>query len=530
MGELWFGGTIYTMEEEGSCVDAIFTENGRIEATGTYERLYHDFEHKIDKEINIEGKTMLPGFIDSHLHMIFHGEQILRLDLSGAESADEVKEAIRHRATDLSPGEWLIGEGWNENQWEDPVIIHKSELDEISPDNPVLLNRVCRHALLANSKAMDLAGITNDTEDPVSGIIVRNENGEATGLFLDDAQLYIKNVMPDESQEYLELVIQTAVKDLVSKGIVGGHTEDLNYHGGSLKTLAAFNKAIHSENKFKAHLLVHHEVIEDILDAGLRFLDGSKYVEIGAMKIFADGAFGGKTAWLRESYEDNPDNYGVPIHTTEELENLVQKARAHHFPVAAHAIGDQAITEVLKTLEKYPLEMGGRDRLIHAVMLREDTLETLKRLPIVCDIQPSFVASDYPWVADRVGEERLKLGYAWKTMLNESIHCAGSSDAPVEDVNPLTGIQDAVLRKSSIDGQVYNADERLSVFQAVQLYTREGAYVIGQEKERGLISPGYQADFTILDEDIFRIEKENIASVDVAQTVIDGEIVYDKNL
>ncbi|MFC4556707.1 amidohydrolase [Virgibacillus kekensis] len=528
MGKLWFGGPIYTMDNEREAVEAVYTEDGKIKAVGTYERLYHDFYDKIESEMNLKGKTMLPGLVDSHMHLIGHGEKLLRLDLSQMKSPEEVKEALKNRTANLSTDEWLIGEGWNENQWVNPKIIPRAELDEVSPDNPMILTRVCRHAVLANSRAMEMAGIDNQTPDPQGGVIVRDDKGKATGFFLDTAQELIKQAMPDVSQNYLEQVIKIAVDDLLRKGLVGGHTEDLNYYGGFLKTYQAFINAINGENqKFKAHLLVHHEVMDDMINEGLSYRDGTNYVELGAVKIFSDGALGGRTAWLTEEYRDDPGNYGFAIHTFEDLEKLIRDARRNDLPVAVHAIGDRAVYEVGKLLKKYPLKNGARDRIIHGQILNQEALQLLSDLPVVVDIQPTFVSSDFPWAIERLGEDRINFAYAWKTMLDSNVLCAGSSDAPIEDADPLAGIQAAVLRKSSYDEKVYTEKERLSLFEAVKLYTTGSASAIARESERGLIMDGYDADFTILEEDLFQTGPEKIHEIGVAMTVIDGEIVYD---
>jgi predicted amidohydrolase YtcJ len=526
MGILWFGGNIYTMQSDGDAAEAVYTEDDIIQAVGTYEKLYHDYYQQIDEEINLFGRTMLPGLIDSHMHLIGHGLKLLRLDLSHMQSAEEVKEALQNRTANLAEGEWLIGEGWNENQWVNKNIIHKTELDVISPNNPVMLTRVCRHAVLANSLAMRLAGINEQTRNPQGGIIVRDEQGETTGYFLDTAQEMIKDAMPQVSQQYLEQVIKIAVKDLVSKGLVGGHTEDLFYFGGFGKTYAAFKNAISQENKFKAHLLVHHEVMDDMVRQNLGYGDGTTYVELGAIKIFGDGALGGRTAWLTTDYADDPGNKGMAIHETMDLEDIVKTARSHHLPIAVHVIGDRAAEEVAAIIKKYPLTTGARDRMIHGQILNERVLEMLRELPLIVDIQPSFVTSDFPWAIARLGQRKLSLAYAWKTMLNNGIHCAGGSDAPIEEVNPLNGIQAAVLRKSAFDGKIYLEQEQLSIYEAVRLYTFGSAYAINQETTRGVIAEQYKADFTILAEDIFQVNPERIADIPVFMTVVDGEIVY----
>ncbi|WP_053218900.1 amidohydrolase [Virgibacillus senegalensis] len=530
MGIIWKGGTVYTMISEMDTVEAVFTEDGKIVDTGSASDLQRAYEGRIDRIHNLHGNTMFPGFTDSHLHIIGHGEKLIHLDLSTMKSSEEVKAALRSRASQLEPGEWLIGEGWNENHWENPVILHKDELDEICPENPMMLSRICRHALLANSAAMEQAGITDATEDPQGGVIVRDHSGKATGYFLDTAQEFIKNVIPEMSEEHLTAIVQTAVDDLHRNGLVGGHTEDLNYYGGFLKTYQAFTNGIDgNKRKFRAHLLVHHEVIDDMKSAGLDYQEGTEFVEMGAMKIFSDGALGGRTAWLSEPYNDDPENSGINIHSKNSLEALVQKAREYGMPVAIHAIGDKAVEAVVETLKKHPLKNGRRDRIIHAQIVNDYLLDQLEELDVVLDIQPTFVASDFPWIIDRIGEKRLTHAYAWKTFLNRQIPCAAGSDAPIESINPLLGIEAAVLRKSSVNGQNYQDEQRLSMYEAISLYTNGSAYASCHEQDQGRIAPGFKADFTIFDQDPFKIDPEKITTLQVQQTVVDESVVYRNN-
>ncbi|MBA2173325.1 amidohydrolase [Halobacillus locisalis] len=527
--KLWYGGKIYTMKHEGDWVEAVVTKDGRIVAIGETHELYQTYKKEIEEEHDLKGAVMYPGFTDSHLHIIGHGERLMRLDLSFMKSAEEVKQALRQHAEQLSPGEWIIGDGWNENQWEEKRIIHKGELDDISSDHPMMLTRVCRHALLANSKAIEMAGITTDTPDPQGGVIVRDEAGETTGYFHDQGQELIKKAMPEVTPEYLRKATELAVKDMHTYGLVGGHSEDLNYYGGFKKTYDAFTDVINEhDHPFRAHLLVHHGVIEDVDQEGLGYKKGTRYVELGALKIFSDGALGGRTAWLSEDYSDDPGNSGVAIHTKEELASLIFEARKRQMPVAVHAIGDAAIEAVADELERQPLKTGERDRIIHAQILRPELIEKLKGLSVVLDLQPTFVASDFPWVLDRIGNVRLKSSYSWKTLLDAGIMCAGSSDAPIEEINPLLGIRAAVDRRATYDHEVYQTEERLSVHEAIALYTTGSAQAIAREDVQGKIQVGFVADFTVLDRDLFALKSHELADANVMMTVVDDQIVYQR--
>ncbi|WP_308410486.1 amidohydrolase [Bacillus sp. Marseille-P3661] len=530
VGTLWYGGTIYTMESEYDTVEAVFVQDGVISATGNLEELNERFQSVITEKVNLKGATMFPGFVDSHLHIIGHGEKLLRLDLSTKRSADEIIDSLNKRVKTTLEGEWLIGEGWNENLLPDQKIFHCTELDEIAPNNPMMLTRVCRHAMVVNTKALELAGIDDNTPDPPGGVIVRDDSGKATGFLLDQAQELIKRVIPTVSKEYLNKTLTASIDHLHSLGLVGGHTEDLNYYGGFNRTFDTYLDVVgNNSRKFRANLLVHHEVVEDMHKAGYIVGEVTPFVELGAMKIFADGALGGRTALLSKPYDDAPDTSGVAIHSINELEKLVQKARDYNMPVAIHVIGDLALEYAIRAIEKYPPKSNQRDRLIHCQVLRNDLLTRMKKLPLIADIQPSFVASDFPWVIDRLGKERVKLSYAWRTLLDEGIICAGGSDAPIEDVNPLLGIYAAVTRKhpeQNHGNNGYFIDQALTVYEAIQLFTIGSAKAINREKNRGLIKEGYIADFTIFEQDLMKTDIEQVLSIEIKMTVVDNSIVY----
>ncbi|MBT2690883.1 amidohydrolase [Bacillus sp. ISL-47] len=530
MGTLWHGGTIYTLQQENHQAEAVFTKGNKIIEIGGIQFLKEKYKGEIQEEIDLGGSTMLPGFVDSHMHLVGHGERLIRLDLSKHTSKQEVLLAVKQFAETVEEGEWVIGEGWNENLWDQPEPIYAQELDQYVPNHPVMLKRVCRHALAVNSLGLQKANISEETECPPGGVIDKDELGRLNGLLKDQAQELLFNVLPTVSENYLRKALHAAINDAYKLGLTGGHTEDLNYYGGFAQTYQAFKQVIEEdEMPFRAHLLVHHEVVKEMVEEGGSFLGGSEHIEFGAMKIFADGALGGRTALLSHPYADDPSTSGVAIYSQEQLDGLVEKARKHGMPVAIHTIGDCAFEMALNAIEKHPLELMGRDRLIHAQILRKDLIDRAKKLPLILDIQPRFTASDFPWVIDRIGEENMEYCYAWKTLLEEGVPCAGGSDAPIEPANPLLGIHAAVTRTNIDDPNktVYYPSEALSVYEAVSLFTKGSAFAASHENDRGIIKEGYLADFTILNEDIFKISKQQIAGITVDKTVIDGKIVYD---
>ncbi len=521
MKTLWHGGIIYTMASEGDTVEAVLVSDGKIEQVGTYDQL----KDAADDVVDLQGKVMYPGFVDSHMHMIGHGEKLLRVDLSKIESAEEMKSELIRSMQHLGENDWFIGEGWNENNFADRKIFHRNELDEIST-SPMLLKRVCRHAILANSSALKLAGITKDTEDPEGGVIVRDYDGEPTGYLLDAAQDLVSCQVPEVSVDYLTTALKTSVEDLLSLGLTGAHTEDMGYYGDYNRPLQAFKNVIGGSLKFRAHLLRAHSVFEDMIETASY---NEPFIDPGAMKIFADGSIGGKTALLSKPYNDDPTTSGVAMHSDDELKRLVGMARKHGEAVAIHVIGDLGLEKALDAIEMHPVPAGKRDRLIHAMVVREDLVERMQKLDVALDIQPSFVTSDFPWVIERLGVERINWAYAWKSLLRKGLISAGGSDAPIEEVDPLLGIYAAVARRKPYEThEGYMPQEKLSRFEAVQLYTSGSAAAICKEHERGRIMVGFDADFTVFDRDLFAGDLEQIVEAQVEMTVVAGDMMYEK--
>lgn len=529
MGTLWYGGPIYTMRNQGETVEAVYTMGGKIIDTGDLQTLRNQYLKDISHEYDLCGSMMIPGLVDSHMHLIGHGESLLRLDLTRLKSKQELLKAVRQRAESSIKGQWIIGEGWDENNWESTEIPTYKELSEASPNNPVMLKRTCRHAIIVNQEALELANITNETVAPPGGVIEKDQFGRITGYIKDQAQEMIYEIIPMVDEQYLENAMQTAIKSAWRLGLTGGHTEDLSYYGDFNKTYATFEKVINEGNMpFRAHLLIHHTVIEDWKEAGYDQSHNNPYLQFGAMKIFADGALGGRTALLSHPYADDPTTSGVAIHSKTELNELVKKARSYQLPIAVHTIGDLAFEYVLEAIENNPTPAGMRDRFIHAQILRKELVERCKELSVIFDIQPRFVASDFPWVLDRVGDKHYDYLYAWKSLLQDEIPLAGGSDAPIEPLDPLLGIHAAVTRTRLDDPSrhVYNPKECLSVFEAISLFTKGAAFAENKEEEYGTIEIGKRADFTVFDQDLFNIPSHQIPTSQVVITVINEKPVY----
>ncbi|WP_318616094.1 amidohydrolase [Sporosarcina sp. YIM B06819] len=520
MKTVWHNGKMYTMQQEGDQVEALLTEDGKIIAIGTYEAL----KGQADEAIDLNGAVLYPGFIDSHMHMIGHGEKLLSLDLSKAASAEQMMDMLLGAHEGLAADEWFMGEGWNENNFPDKKIFTRQELDQVTV-SPMVLKRACRHAVLANSKALELAGITKDTLDPVDGVIVRDENGEPTGFLKEGAMDAVLALIPEPTEQSLTRALRKSVDDLLSFGLTGGVTDDLGYYGDYSNPLQAFKNVIGPEKKFRAHLLRRSTVFKQLMEEKATYSE--PWIEPGEMKFFIDGALGGKTALLSAPYADTPETSGMTVVTDEEIDALVAMARKYGQAIAVHVIGDAAVEKALDAIEKHPVPEGKRDRLIHVNVLRDDLVERMAQLPVILDLQPVFVSSDFPWVMDRLGEDRLDWAYAWKKLLDRGFICGGGSDAPIEEVDPLLGIYAAVARRKPGETHAgYLADEKLSRFEAVGLFTTGSAGTIGKKDVRGKLAVGFDADFTVLDRDLFVVDVEEIVGASVVMTVVAGEVMY----
>lgn len=515
MRTLYYNGNIYTMKEQDEKVDAILVEDGYVKSVGDFETLKDEAEQTID----LNGRTMLPAFTDVHLHMVMLGKMLDTLSLEGMTEVEEVKSAIKNNTGVLA---WDFIHGYNEKHLPNEYKISIQELDEIT-DKPTVVARIDYHAGVVNSQALEAAGIDKNTPDPEGGYYERDENGELTGWVYDSAFSFLRAKSVTDTTDSIKVNLERVIDHLTSHGFASVHTEDMAYYNNYKTVLDAFYQTIPDNKKFRVNLLRHEEVYEEMKQANLE--ERAEWIHFGAMKIFQDGTFGSKTALMNEPYVGT-DNTGLQIHTQENLEKLVQRARKYDDEIAVHFIGDKAAEMVLTAIEKYPVAAGKHDRMIHCSVLSEDILERMSKLPVICDIQPPFLTSDLPWAAEILGEERAKYLYIFKTMQDRGLHLGASSDAPIESIDPLKGLHVLTTRR---DGDVvYNPEERLSRFNAVALYTKNAAKIVHKEHVQGIIEAGYYADFAIFDQDIMTVEDDALLEISCVETIIDGTTVFKK--
>lgn len=528
---LYTNARIRTMDTATPVASALAIRDGRILAVGSTDDIRLQFGRAGAQEIDLAGATVLPGLIDNHLHVSNHGIKLTTLDFTNAKDSREMLRLLSEKAAQTPPGEWIQGVCWSENNFADRHIPTLAELDAAAPNHPVFLWRICNHAYLANTLAFERSGVTKTTPNPADGAYGRDANGNLNGMIYENASQPLKNAIPKRTCAELKDSLRRGIQDALRCGITSVHTEDLRYLDGFDNTWKLYRELIIEEDlRLRSNLLIYYPHLDELKAAGLTTGDGDEFVNIGAMKIFADGAMGGRTALMSQAFADDPGNFGTAIHSQEELNDLAAKARAHGMPIAVHAIGDAAADMVLEAMEKNP-NANHRHRLIHAQVLRPEQIERMQRFGdrLALDIQPRFLAGDYPWVLERIPQALQPLSYAWKTLLEAGLLCGGGSDAPIEPLEPLLGLHAAVTRKRPDETHGgYQPEQKLTMEEAVRLFTVGGTYATQEEAVKGTITPGKYADLTILDRDIFHEHPDVLLETNVLRTVIGGKTVFEK--
>ncbi len=526
---LLLNGNIYTSPNFQKKVEAVYIENGRIVALGANSELKLQFYRADIETIDLEGSSVYPGLVDNHMHLPGHGMRLKMLDLSTAKSKQEMLHLVKQRLDSTPEGEWVLGFNWNENLFDIPLIPTIQELDQLSQRHPIFLTRTCTHVYIANTTSFQRAGIHEGSSDPVGGAYGRDAKGQLNGLIFENASIPFYEVQPKPDYEDKKDNVRQAIKHALSLGLTAAHTEDLRYLG-DMETLLRIYRELQEEGLyFRTNHLIYYPHLSELDELDMTTGDGDEWLCIGAVKIFSDGSIGGRTALLSEPYYDAPNTKGMAIHSQEEFNEITQEARKRNMPIAVHAIGDGGAEITIRAMEAFPVQQVSRyrDRLIHAQVIRRDQIERLKKLQAVVDIQPRFVASDFPWVIERVGKARYDCLYPWKTLLKSGIPCGGGSDAPIEPLDPLLGIHAAVTRRKPEEkNNGYIEKEKLSIAEAVRLFTFGSAQTATEETERGSIEVGKYADLTVLDKDLLKIEPDDILNAKTAMTIVNGMMAY----
>lgn len=511
--------------------EAIGVLGGRVLLVSDFGSVMESFPAGINPEVvDLGGRTVLPGFIDSHLHLLSLGFSLKSVSLNEVKSVESLKQAVRARAEALPPGKWIVGRGWDQELFKEKRYPTRKDLDEAAAGYPVFLRRVCGHLAVASSKALEIAGITRDTPDPSGGKIDRDTYGDPTGILRESAMSLVADAIPEPTQEEIKDALVVAARHALSRGITSVHTND---GGQPFQEMKSIYRSLRDAG---APLRIYWDMPWDYLNALAseveRTGDGDDFFRIGAVKIFADGSLGGRTAALEAPYLDDPGNTGMLVLSEEELERRVFLAHALGMQVAVHAIGDRAVRVSLSAVEKAVSKVHRHDhrhRLVHVQILSPGLITDMKRAGIVADVQPKFLSTDMRFALDRVGAERMRTSYAFRSLASAGVPLAGGSDSPVEPLDPLYGIYCAVTRKDMQGEPVggYFPNERISVSEAIKLFTHGAAYAAFEEGRKGSLEPGKLADFVVLSHDPFAVAPEEIKDISVDMTVVEGAVAYE---
>jgi hypothetical protein len=516
----------YTSTNQGmqSFSVLVFDDNGKVLAAGD-DGLLGEYPDAI--RLDGQSKTVLPGLTDSHGHVASLGVLKSNLDLTGTPSVESAVGAIARYAASKPDARWIRGRGWNQVLWPVKAFPLASQIDAVVGDRPVWLERIDGHAGWANSAALKIAGIDDDTADPVGGKIIRDDNGHATGVLVDRAMDIMDARVPATNKTELREAIQSAVRVLLAEGITSVHDAGIDLMTAEVYLSMADNHLL--DMRIYAMIGGAGEVL-DAIGKPIRAY-GNDHLDIASVKLYADGALGSRGAAMIEPYSDDVENRGLPFWTQQELDDMVAKANGMGFQVGIHAIGDLGNRLALNAFEK---AQGGkpsplRNRIEHAQIIALQDIPRFAELGVIASMQATHATSDMNMAEDRIGPERILGGYAWRRILTSGAVLANGSDFPVELSNPFHGLYASVTRKGR-DGEPeggWYADQDLTRAEALQSFTLAGAFAAHQEDRLGSLEPGKWADFIVIDRDYFEVPESEIDDISVLQTWVAGKLVYE---
>jgi len=536
-GKIWTGEPAEAKNSAAKFAEAVAIANGRILAVGNNAEI-QAYAGPNARVVDLKGRLAVPGLIDSHAHFIDGGFQLLSVDLKDARSEEEFTRRIGEKAGTLAPGRWLKGGDWDEQAWASAKLPIHQMIDAVSGNHPAFLSRYDGHAILANSLAIKLAGVTRATPDPVGGVIVRDATGEPTGIFKDAAQDLIAKVIPPPTEAEMTEALRAALAEAARVGLtsVDSITVDADSWNGSFTGEIQLLRRAELEGWLTCRV---YEVIpimhwEKLRDAGIAHNMGDDFIKLGGVKAFADGSLGSATAWMYEPFADDPANRGIPLPLMSppaKMESLASGTDQAQIQICIHAIGDRAIAEILDMYER----LGGnnpaahRFRIEHAQHMRPQDFARFAKLGVIASMQPYHAIDDGRWAEKRLGPERARWSYAWRSMLDAGAPLAFGSDWPVAPLSPIPGIYAAVTR-ATVDGKKPDGwfpGQRLTVEEALRAYTLGSAYAAFQENDKGSIAPGKLGDVVVLSDDLFTIPPAKIKDAHAVMTIVGGKIVYE---
>ena len=481
--------------------------------------------------IDAGGKLVTPGFNDAHVHFVDGGLSLDAIKLNDVTSAQEFASRIGERAKQTPQGEWILGGDWDETKWTPAVYPTKELIDPVTPDTPVWVSRYDGHMGLANSVALKRAGITGKTPDPPGGVIVRDAQGNPTGALKDAATDLLSGVIPDLTHEQRMRAVKRALAHAASVGVTSVQHMNPDY-----ADIAVYSELLDrgelTTRIYAAPLITQ---VDDQAKIGIRRAFGDSYLRIGALKAYADGSLGSRTAYFFEAFSDQPDNRGLlsdEMHPISLMRDRMMKGDAAGLQLCTHAIGDAGISAILDIYSEIESAHGPADRrwrIEHAQHMAARDFDRFAKLHVIASVQPYHAIDDGRWAEGRIGHDRASRTYAFRTFLDHGVRLAFGTDWNVAPLNPMLGLYAAVTR-ATLDGKNPNGwfpEQKLSLAEALTAYTMGSAYAEFQETQKGSITPGKLADMVILSDDLFAIDPMKIRDVKVLTTIVGGKVVYD---
>ncbi len=513
---IYYNGRVYPKADGRATAQAVAVWDRRITDVGKNRDILR-LKGRSVKLVDLKGKTLLPGFTDSHIHFLAYGLLMRNVQLYNVRSIPEIQELVRKASAGKKPGEWIVGRGWDQEKVQEHRYPDRHDLDKAS-ENPVYLRRVCGHIAALNSAALAHVGIDESTIDPEDGEIVRDPaTRRPTGVLKEKALQLI-----EEKVQYDDRTVETALVSASRKLLRVGLTS-LHCIIGNRQEFRILRK-LQTEGRVKQSIyaVIPYHFLAEAAGMGFGTETGDARLRVGGVKIFMDGSLGGRTAALNEPYSDMPSTKGMMTFTEEKLRTAVKQAEESGFQLCIHAIGDRGVGTIVKVMEEAS-DPSARKRLRHRIehcsIAPATLLSRIRRLGLVASVQPRFIYSD-SWALDRVGKDRERSIYPFRSMIKKGIRIAAGSDGPVEDPSPIEGIWSAVARPNP------PRTESLTMAEAFGAYTSGGAYASHSEESSGTIEQGKRADMVVLDRDPFKLNVEDLRNVRVEMTIANGQVVY----
>ena len=519
--KILYNGKIYLVDNNFNMVDAIAIDKGKIKETGLKDDILDDFQAK--EVVDLHGATIFPGFIDSHCHFYGYATDLLKCDLYGTTSFEDVISRVQKYST-TNRFDWVLGRGWDQNDWTNKIYPSKEKLDSLFPDTPVFLMRVDGHAALCNTKALTIAGINQGTK--VEGGEIIRKDGKLTGLLIDNAVDIVKKNIPEFTSELIEQALMQAQTNCFTAGITT--VDDAGLGKDSIFILLELQK------KGTLKMRVYAMISDAPATLNYFYKNGpfkNERMSVCAIKVYADGSLGSRGACLKKEYSDQKGHYGFMLHPLDYFNRIADDALIHGFQLCTHAIGDSANKEIIKVYSKHlSTENHRRWRIEHCQVMDPKDRKFLGDYSIIPSVQPTHATSDMYWAEERLGADRMRYAYAYKDIREE---CDGiivfGTDFPVENINPIYTFYASVVRKDlkGFPKDGFQPENKLKRKEAIKAMTIQAAFANFEENEKGSLEEGKYTDFVILDRDLMKIDDKDIPKTKVLATYVNGEKVYE---